>query len=149
MYMYTYNQNCTPLGRRCVAPSVVCSLHDIVLTNLVWCTYKREVGRGIVYCPIIVQSYCSRVGNAGRRREWKDGWFVLYSLEVNEYLVKANPWLGSASDDLAFIRFSFTLRLLRTNQSSLYCVPPPGLPTLLQYYCTTIAQYTTFPPRPP
>jgi len=31
-------------------------LHDIVITNFVWCkAYKREVGRGIVYCPITVQ----------------------------------------------------------------------------------------------
>jgi len=31
-------------------------LHDIVITNIVWCIAdKREVGRGVVYCPIIVQ----------------------------------------------------------------------------------------------
>jgi len=41
---------------------------------------------------------------------------------------------------LAFTRDSFTLRLSCTNQSSLYCVPPPALPRLLQYYCTAIAQ---------
>jgi len=30
-------------------------LHDIVITNIVWCSaYKREVGRGVVYCPRIV-----------------------------------------------------------------------------------------------
>ena len=31
-------------------------LHDIAMTNSVWCiAYKREVGREVVYCPIIVQ----------------------------------------------------------------------------------------------
>ena len=45
-------------------------LHDIVITNIVWCIAdKREVGRGVVYCPIIVQSSRTRVGNAGERGE--------------------------------------------------------------------------------
>jgi len=35
-----------------------------------------------------------------------------------------------------------------TNQSSFIAPPPPALPTLLHYYCTTFAQYTT-PLRPP
>jgi len=49
-------------------PRVSWPLHDIVITNIVWCiAYKREVGRGVVYCPIIVQWYCTRVGNAGGR----------------------------------------------------------------------------------
>jgi len=31
-------------------------LHDIVITNFVWCiACKREIGKGIVYCVIIVQ----------------------------------------------------------------------------------------------
>jgi len=31
-------------------------LHDIVSTNIVWCiSYTREVGRGVAFCPIIVQ----------------------------------------------------------------------------------------------
>jgi len=29
------------------------------------------------------------------------------------------------------------------SQSSLYCLPPLALPTIVQYYCTTIAQYMT------
>jgi len=55
---------------------------------------------------------------------------------------------AAPSLDLAFTRYSFTLRLLCTNQSSLYCLPPLALPTIVQYYCTYIAQHTT-PPRPP
>jgi len=59
------------------------------MTNIVWCiAYKRGVGRRVVYCPIVVQLYCSRVGNAGGRGG-KDGWFVHNNLDVNEYLVKA------------------------------------------------------------
>jgi len=31
-------------------------LQDIVIANIVWGkAYKREVGRGVLYCPIIVQ----------------------------------------------------------------------------------------------
>jgi len=36
--------------------SGVWPLHDIVIANIVWCiAYKRDVGRGVVYGPIIVQ----------------------------------------------------------------------------------------------
>jgi len=45
---------------------------------------------GVVYCPIIAQQYCTRMCNAGWRGGWKDGWFVHNSLDVDEYLVKAN-----------------------------------------------------------
>jgi len=45
-------------------------LHDIVIADIVWCiAYTPEVGRGVSYGPIIVQSYCTRVGNAGVRGE--------------------------------------------------------------------------------
>jgi len=49
---------------------------------------------------------------------------------------------------LGFTRYSFTSRLLCTNQSSFYCHPPLAMPTLLQYCCTTVAQDTTPPPTP-
>jgi len=43
-------------------------LHDIVITNIVWClAYKRAVGRGVVYCPRIVEQNCTRLGNAAGR----------------------------------------------------------------------------------
>jgi len=48
--------------------TVTWPLHDLVITNLIRCSaYKREVGRGVVYCLIIVQSNCTRVGDAGGR----------------------------------------------------------------------------------
>jgi len=53
-----------------------------------WHTNGRSE-RGVVYCPIIVPSYCTREGDAGGRGGCKDGGFVHSSLEVNEYLVKA------------------------------------------------------------
>jgi len=46
---------------------------------------------------------------------------------------------------LAFTRYCFTLRLLCINQASSHCPLPPALPALLQYYCTSIAQYTMHP----
>ena len=54
--------------------------------------------------------------------------------------------LGSPPD-LAFTRYCFTSTRLCTNQSSFHSSGPRALPTLLQYYCTTIGKYTT-PPRP-
>ena len=49
---------------------------------------------------------------------------------------------------LAFVtRYCFTSRLLCTNQPSFHSPRPPALPTLVQYYCTTIGQYTTSPPN--
>jgi len=57
-------------GKVPLRPKVSWPLHDIIITNSVWCiAYKREVGREVVYCPIIVQSYCTRVGNSGGRGE--------------------------------------------------------------------------------
>jgi len=50
---------------------------------------------------------------------------------------------------LAFTRYYFTSRLLCTNQLSFHSPRPPTFPTLVQYYCTTIGQYTTPPPPPP
>ena len=48
----------------------------------------------------------------------------------------------------AFTRYSYTSRLLCTNQSSFYWPLPPALPALLQHHCTSIKRYTT-PPRTP
>jgi len=50
--------------------------------------------------------------------------------------------------NLAFTRYPFTSKLSCSNQSSFYCPLPPAMPTLLQCYCMSNAQYTT-PPRPP
>jgi len=61
---------------------------------------------------------------------------------------KQNNQRGDSRCALAFTRYSFTSKLLCTNQSSYYCPPPLALPTPLQYDCTTIAQYTPPPPPP-
>ena len=47
----------------------------------------------------------------------------------------------------AFTRYCFTSKLYCGSQSSFYCPSPPARPTLLHYYCTTTAQYTS-PHRP-
>ena len=44
---------------------------------------------------------------------------------------------------LAFIRYSFTSRLLCINHPCFHSPRPPAFPTLMQYYCTIIGQYTT------
>jgi len=43
----------------------------------------------------------------------------------------------------AFTRYSFTLSRLCMHQSSFHSSIPLALPTLSQYYCTTIGQYKT------
>ena len=50
--------------------------------------------------------------------------------------------------ELAFTRYCFTSKLYCGSPPSFYCPPPPAKPTLLQYYCTPISQYT-LPTDPP
>ena len=45
---------------------------------------------------------------------------------------------------LAFKTYSFTFRLLCTNQPTSPPPCPPALPTLVQYYCTLIAYWTIY-----
>ena len=64
------------------------------------------------------------------------------------YAIQYWQWQYRVKGKLAFTRYSFTSRLLCTNQSSFYSPPLAALPTLLTYYWTTIAQYTTLPRLP-
>jgi len=61
--------------------------------------------------------------------------------------VPALSWCGEVSLRLAFTRYCVTSRLMCTNQSS-FIPSTLAFPTLLHYYCTTIAQYTTPPSTP-
>jgi len=56
---------------------------------------------------------------------------------------------GSVPRRLAFTRYCFTSKLYCVSQSSFHCPQPPANPTLLQYCCTTIAQYTPHHRPPP
>jgi len=65
VYIYNIGLDCPhppypPLPKKpCCYPTphtISWPLHDIVITNFVWCiAYKRETEKGIVYCVIIVQ----------------------------------------------------------------------------------------------
>jgi len=55
----------------------------------------------------------------------------------------SSGWIESGCSRLAFTRYSFTSRLLCTNQPSFHSPRPPALSTLVQYYCTIIGQYST------
>jgi len=46
----------------------------------------------------------------------------------------------------AFTKYAFAWRLLCSIQPSFHFPRPTALPTLVQYCCTTIGQYTTPPP---
>jgi len=54
-------------------------------------------------------------------------------------------WVGGVGVTLAFTRYFFASNLYFVSPSSVYFPPPPAKPTLLQYYCTSIAQYTPPP----
>jgi len=56
---------------------------------------------------------------------------------------------GALVRDLAYTRYSFTCCCGCKNQSSLHWPRPFALPTLLQYYCTSFAQYKNPPPALP
>jgi len=51
--------------------------------------YKREVRGGVVYCPIVVQSYFNSVGNASGSEERNYDWFVHKRLEIKQNLLEA------------------------------------------------------------
>jgi len=72
---------------------ITCPLHDIVITNIAWCiVYKREFGRGVVYCPIIVRLYCTiqvEVGGGNERMVGSCTTATQPQVTTNEYLVKA------------------------------------------------------------
>jgi len=57
-----------------------------------------------------------------------------------------HPVQSGLTPNSACTRYSFTSRLLCTNQPSVHPSCPPALPTLVQYYCTTIGQYMTLLP---
>ena len=48
-------------------------LQDVAITNIVWCmAYKGGVGMRVVYCAIVVHTYCNGVNNAGGGGTYKD-----------------------------------------------------------------------------
>jgi len=115
---------------------------------------------GVVYCALVVQSYCNTVSNAnggGNTRIIR----IIDKLvqesfgRVNEYLVKAKSRCRRSAvftdtddfwgDELAYTRYSFTCFCVCKNQSSLDYPRPFALPTLLQYHYATFALYMTSP----
>jgi len=97
--------------------------------------WELSVGR---YSPY---SFHCRRPKPGQEKEHY--YFVLQSL-VRVF----NAWCGQRHRASALTRYCFASKLYDGSQSFLYPPPPPAKPTLLQHYCTTIAQYTP-PHRPP
>jgi len=77
IYVYTYNKCDTSICSRdwwfsALERVEYWPLHDIVITDIVWCiAYKREVGRGVLYSPVIVNSiapgWAMQVGGGNER----------------------------------------------------------------------------------
>jgi len=64
-----YTRRVRITNARSAIKCVVWPLHDIVITNRVWCMIIQKGGRaGVLYCPTVVQQYCNSVANAGGRR---------------------------------------------------------------------------------
>ena len=75
---------------------------------------------------------------------------MIYIYSINRYTYIYRDGLRrrathrvTAPCKLAFTKYSFTSRLLCTNQPSFYAPRPPALPTLKHHYCTMIGQYKT------
>jgi len=64
--------------------------------------------------------------------------YITYNV-IGLYLFMATPLA------LAFTIYCFTSSRLCTSRSFYHSSGPPALPTLVQYYCTAIGQYTTRP----
>ena len=84
---------------------------------------------------------------------WLDASAV--ELGIHRTKIKSTPacrrpvHLGVRVDpNLAFTRYCFTYSRFCINQSSFHSSRPPALPTLVQYHCTSIGQYTTPLPQP-
>ena len=57
------------------APAPAWPLHDMFITNVVWCiACKREVGRGLVYCP--TRAIVLHQGGQCRWAEGVNGWLI-------------------------------------------------------------------------
>jgi len=78
--------------------------------------------------------------------------FISLDIQLTPQQQSAEPRNSAGAEALAVARRPkeasrektfFTLRIVCTNQSSLYCLPPLALPIIVLYYCTTVAQYTT------
>jgi len=91
------------------------SVCDLAFTRYCYCQYcivygiQKGARGGVVYCAIYVQKYCSTAGNAGGRGQSTEDRFVHESLEVEQYLVKANPSSGrrSAPDEASACSYAF------------------------------------------
>ena len=68
---------------------------------------------------------------------------ISLSIAIYIYRVRVNGSLDLRALEVCLYKILFTSRLLCTNQSSFDCPLPPALPAVLQYYCTSIAQYAT------
>ena len=83
----------------------------------------------------------SRVAGARRCREQR---LATGGVKLRAHQVQR---VSQSSPGLTLTRYSFTSRLLCTNQPSFHPPVHLALPTLVQYDCTIIGQYTTPPPN--
>ena len=116
--------------RACERLSLACDSHlcvglyTILLLPILYCAWQKNGrsrgGRILPSSRAIVLQQCGRCRRVGRMKERL---IRAQTTRSKEYLVEAN---------LAYTRYSFTSRLLCTNQPSFHSPRPPALPTLVQ-----------------
>jgi len=108
----------------------------------------QAVGCGVCDTPELwrgAAGLCARVGACAGAAEFVHTHIQHPSIVSTTIYQERGPSRGLG---LAFTTYCFTSMLLCTNQSSFYHPLLPAWPALLQYYCTSIVQYTTPPPTP-
>jgi len=126
----------------------------------------RQAGRSAVRADVFLRFFsfflrCSRSGWArsptSLARWWAQRWrasssrgrcFLQRCSSVSTSSPGAEAGAGWQPLWLACTSYLFTLTLLCTNQPCFHSPRPPALPTLMQYHCTIIGQYTTPLPTP-
>jgi len=72
---------------------------------MVYSIHKGRRGRGVP-CAAVVQYYCNSAGITGGGGQYNDDWLVNKSVEVNEYLVKAETSPHSETRERLKLRLS-------------------------------------------
>jgi len=156
IYIYIYNRS-----HRCRAAageafpvwrdaSTAWPLHDIVVPNIVWCiAYTREGRRG----SRILSSTRAIVLHQGGQCRWAGGmkrWLIHAQQSRSQRIsCKGQSTAPLPRLALSLYKILFYVKALLWESIILLSPPPsPAKPTLLQYYCTTIALYK-LPHRPP